>query len=486
MAIPLKPVELGIMNLTPQKLQTLKPVRVLDIYQQSSDNFHPDGLFSVDIFGRIGSDERDNRWSFIDIKLPIFHPLILSELTKLKKLYGDIIAGKKRAVFNDKTKDFEAVDDLSGDTGYYFFISHFHELKFARNQSAKRSDKIDFIEKYRDIAFVNKILVLPAGLRDIEVDENGRSIEGEVNEFYRRLISVSNTIASQTDYNNASYDVARNTMQLAFNGIYDYFNSLLEGKNALIMGKWAKRKIYDATRAVLTANTVTVKKLGDKKTPGANGTVVGLYQVLNGLRPVAIHAVLSFVRRHIQVDGTNRLNLIDPKTFKSRPVEVNNKTMDLWTTSTGIESMIKSLANFSVRGKTITVEGWVFCLLYKDDKMGFKFVFDIDELPEGFDKSNLIPITYYEFFYLVNYRHWNDYPNLITRYPIEREGSIYPSKTYVRVTVNSQTRYEYNDNWELDKEHPCLEFPIMENAEYMDSAAVNATRLAGLGADFSI
>lgn len=483
MSAPLKPVELGILNLTPAQLQTLKPVKVLDIFQQSSDNFHTDGLFSVDIFGRIGSDERDNRWSFIDIKVPIFHPLILAELIKLKNLYGDIITGKKRAIFNPKTRDFEATNDMEGDTGYYFFTSHFHELKLARNQSVRRSDKIDFIEKYRDIAFVTKILVLPAGLRDIETDESGRSIEGEVNEFYRRLISVSNAIASNTDYNNSGYDVARNTMQVAFDNIYNYFNTLLEGKNALIMGKWAKRKIYDATRAVLTANTASVKKLGDKKTPGFNGTVVGLYQALNGLRPVAIHAVLEFVRKHIQVDGTNRLTLLNPKTLKSESVEVNNKTMDLWTTSTGIESIIKSLANFSVRGKPITVEGYVFCLLFKDNKKGFKFIFDIDDIPEGFDRSNAKPITYYEFFYLVNYRRWNNYPNLITRYPIEREGSNYPSRTYVKVTVVSEQRYEYDDNWVLDKENPCLEFPIMDNAEYMDSASVNMTRLAGLGGD---
>ena len=83
-----------------------------------------------------------------------------------------------------------------------------------------------------------------------------------MNEFYRRLISVSNAIASNTDYNNSGYDVARNTMQVAFDNIYNYFNTLLEGKNALIMGKWAKRKIYDATRAVLTANTASVKKTG--------------------------------------------------------------------------------------------------------------------------------------------------------------------------------------------------------------------------------
>ena len=106
MSAPLKPVELGILNLTPTQLQTLKPVKVLDIFQQSSDNFHTDGLFSVDIFGRIGSDERDNRWSFIDIKVPYHFSLITPLLFKRKDIKSIHIGLKIADLMNIRIKCF--------------------------------------------------------------------------------------------------------------------------------------------------------------------------------------------------------------------------------------------------------------------------------------------------------------------------------------------------------------------------------------------
>ena len=46
-------------------VRTMRPVTRTDIYDGVTSNFHEDGLFSITTFGRVGSEERDNNFSFI-------------------------------------------------------------------------------------------------------------------------------------------------------------------------------------------------------------------------------------------------------------------------------------------------------------------------------------------------------------------------------------------------------------------------------------
>ena len=188
--------DFAIMNLTPQILQALKPVKVLDNYDGGSDNFHEDGLFSTSIFGRVGDPGRDLKFSYIATGIEVVHPLIFRNIIKLKKFYSEIIKGNAYAVFDTKKNDFVASDAIDGETGYNFFLSYWDRLVFERNESKQRNARIDFIEKYRHVAKTSNILVLPASLRDLEADPDGRDVEGEINEFYRRIISISNTLSS--------------------------------------------------------------------------------------------------------------------------------------------------------------------------------------------------------------------------------------------------------------------------------------------------
>ena len=70
------PFNIKILALTPDRLKAIRPVRALDIFEGSSENFHPDGLFSVEIFGRVGDERRNRRFSYVDIKVPVFHPVV--------------------------------------------------------------------------------------------------------------------------------------------------------------------------------------------------------------------------------------------------------------------------------------------------------------------------------------------------------------------------------------------------------------------------
>ena len=186
------PFNISILEITDNLLAYIKPVRVLDTFEGSTKNFHEDGLFSQTIFGRVGEQVRNKRFSYIDIKVHIFHPIIFNTLGELKGLYTEIMSGKTYAVWDDEVKDFVKSNALAegSDTGYAFFISKWKDIAFNGQGSERRKINVALIEKFRSVALVNKIVVLPAGLRDYEILEDGRESEDEFNALYRRILAI--------------------------------------------------------------------------------------------------------------------------------------------------------------------------------------------------------------------------------------------------------------------------------------------------------
>ena len=87
------PLNVSLLETGSNRTKGLLPVTSLNMYADSSNDFHPQGLFSNFIFGRQGEDERDVSYSFIDLKTRIFHPLYFKTLTQVNELYGQIILG---------------------------------------------------------------------------------------------------------------------------------------------------------------------------------------------------------------------------------------------------------------------------------------------------------------------------------------------------------------------------------------------------------
>jgi hypothetical protein len=128
------------------------------------------------------------------------------------------------------------------------------------------------------------LIVLPAGLRDVEVDKNNRTTENEINKPYRKILGYSNLIKDiNTDLNIEYINQIRYNIQLSVLEIYTYIKEMLEGKKGMIQDKWASRKIFNSTRNVITSYVPTVTSLGDGNTVSANQTVVGLYQTIKSI-----------------------------------------------------------------------------------------------------------------------------------------------------------------------------------------------------------
>lgn len=480
------PAVFWILHTDPQALRFVREVTRLDIFDGSTSDLHPEGLFSTEIFGMSGSDVRDVTFGKMDMKVEIFNPKIYRDLMSLRELYREILSGKRYAKFDETLGDYTAAheDDEGADTGYAFFANNFPKMKFKKTQSIDRNEKVEFLEKYRARALTRYVVVLPAGLRDIEVDPNGRPIKNELNDDYYRLLAASLTIVPSSDMKSPVYDTIRMTLTRIFHELYSKIETVCDGKNGFWKDKFASRKVMDGTRNVLTAPATYGANLDSPNVPGFDATILGLYQASTQNAPLVIHWLRAGPLAKIVNAGDGDIPLIDKKTLKQTWVDITPKERERWTGLEGLRGIIQLQEDVEARHRPIVIGGCYLSLVYRGDGV-FKILNSIDELPPGYDPKLCTPITLEELIYYCGYSKYAKYATFITRYPYESEDSTYPSRVYVKTTSTGDVRYELNDNWELVKEDEFLavEFPRPGVYTYQDSMSPHTSRYQGLGAD---
>lgn len=485
------PFNIRLLGLTEGKLKGLRPVRSLDIFEGSTKNFHSEGLFSTEIFGRVGDEQRALRFSYIDIRIGILHPVVFNALSDLKQLYAGIMSGTAYAVWNPDIKDFEKSNAVTGKTGYQFFMDHWKDIQFEETKSDKRQLNIDFVTKSYDKALYSKIVVIPAALRDLEI-EDGQMKMDDMNNFYRTFLSVSNTLSDASiKANPESINVARYRLQATFNGLYDYLEAMVRGKKKLILGGWATRAVLNGTRNVITAMDTSVSVLGAPGNPDSNTTIAGLYQSAKAALPVTQYCLANGFLEKVFPSVSAPARLVNRKTLKLEEVQLKPAYYDYYRGNEGLEKLITSFAVADVRHKPLMVDGRYIGLIYKGPDGTFRLMQSIDELPSDRKAEHVSPVTFCELLYIAIYRDnrktkrgINGLPAYVTRYPITGIGSIYPSKLMVKPTVVVETRRELDENWQLmGEDDVAYQFPI-RGANFIETIVPHSSRLQGLSADF--
>lgn len=481
-----KAFNIELMLITQNRLRMLRQTTSTENFEGSTQNFHSDGLFSIETFGRIGSEERSKRFSFIDIKVDILHPFIYAMLSKVKGLYPSIILGRAFAKWDNLEKDFVQSDELNGETGYDFFMRYFHDIRFDIKGDTVRDQRLKVIEKYRRIGIYNKILVIPAGMRDADIDEFGQVTDNEINNYYRTMIGISNTVP-----NNPSgpiYDRTRASLQLTFNNLFAIYFDVVGGKDKLMQKRELYRRVHNGTRNVIVAMNSSVTELGDPNNVNLNHTHVGLFQTAKGLLPVTCYRLRNGILKEcFATVSTGKAKLINPKTLRSEIIDIPAKEVANWTTTEGMERFISKFKNKEERYKYTTIHGYYAALVYLDTGV-FKVFYDINDLPEKFNKENVKPITNGELLYLALGKDWRKYTVTITRFPVTGVGSTYPSLPYIKTTTLADRRYPLDDNWNVINYHTecLLEYPRLRDKvklSWSDTAAPHVSRHSGLGAD---
>lgn len=479
------PFNIELLSTDDNTLRGLRPVISQDIFDGMTKNFNENGLYSSTIFGKVGDERRKQRFAFIEIRLPIFHPVAHKAIVSLKRLYGDILNGKAYARWDSGINDFVAASPMDGETGYGFFIEHWEKIQHEQRPSDMRSENIALLEKYKknkDALLPKRIVVLPAGLRDFEIQDNGKYAEEEVNGLYKRLMALASTIPKTLDPDDAYiYNATRVALQRTFNEIYELFESMIKGKKKLIQGKWASRKIYNGTRNVITSMSTTCTTIGDESNLGINDTIIGMYQFLKAVLPISKYLLRNGFLSKVFTGPSAPALLVDKLTLEQKTVNVKPEIYDSWMTDEGIEKVISLYGEESLRHKAIEINGHYLGLVYKG-KGVYKVFQDIRDLPSGYSIDDVKPLTFIELMYISVARQANKYPIFVTRYPIGSAFSIYPSFIYLKTTTISEKRVELDDNWE-PTDFTANQFPIT-GMPFVESLSPHPSKLKVLNADF--
>lgn len=486
------PFNITILKLDSNNTKNLSKITESAIFDSdaSKERYHPQGLFSDEIFGPKSSTIRNERFAYIDVKLPILHPVIFQALSS-KQLNKDIMSGSAYAIFDYKTNTFIKSDPIDGDTGYNFFIQHLPLLQLEDTGTDGRDLNIKLLNKYRSIATTDKIIVIPAGIRDIDIT-SGRPEYDDINDIYMKLIRLSNNISpSLVEIDASLADKTRYRLQEAFNELYNAIKDRIDGKKKLILGKWAARKVFNTSRNVITSSAPSGRYLKSKANAGFNDTLVSLYQAMKGVLPKTIYQLKHSYLADIFQDINNEAYLINRDTLKLESVKVEPKVFDMYSSDEGLQNLINRYDHESVRHKPVTVAKHYVSLTYTgviDGKKVFKIFRDISTLPSHLSKDDVHPTTYTEMFYYVLAPILNEHNAIITRYPISGPGSCQVCKTKVKTSIQDEVRYLLTDDWTLPEisgidDTPYLSWPIL-GEKTQEAMSPPHSVLGAMGADF--
>lgn len=481
------PFNIFIMDVSQDLVRSMRVTNTTEIFETGTRNFNRDGLFSVETYGTLGSPERDGRFSYTNLNTTIFHPLIYKRLGTLKRLYTEIIEGTRYAIFDEEKKDFMPADELSGQTGFAFFVKHFPSLVISEGDSEIRNLRVRLINENRNKAMMDKILIMPAGLRDIIIEPGGRTSEDEINKYYRAIISIASSISgSSANKNDPIINYSRLQLQRNFNEIFESIFNMIKGKKGFALSKWASRKVMHGTANVITPMNVGTDRLGSIRTPVINDVQLGLYQVLKAVLPKSRYYIRNgWVGQVFSGNTEDDVRLTDPKTLRAVLVKPSPESITRWTTKEGIDGEITRYKILGFRQRPIMVDGYYLGLLYAGPQ-GWRFFADINELPEGFDKKYVYPINMTSLYYLSGYQEWHKMAGIVTRYPVTGPGSTYIGNIYCKTTQRSQALPELDENWRrLGTDFIANEFPDQSpKATHYMTLSPHPSRIAPLGADY--
>jgi hypothetical protein len=461
----------------PTKAETrgLGEVRSPAVLSIDKTTFDDDGLYSTRIFGAVGSQDRMNLFGFIDLKVKIMHPLVWNDFVSLKSLYHDIASGKKYGTFNEETKDIVVSNIEEGHTGYQWVIEQIPKIEFKDNDSNERRDKITVLKKNMDRMLVQYLYIVPAGLREYQLEDNPSGEEHEINDLYRKILNskalVDNINFGVVDV--SSVDAFRFRIQNAVNDVYNYIIEMNDGKNKFVLSSWTKRSIDFGTRSVISALPLNVTKL-EEGADTINQTVAGIYIVLKAISPLVLHQLENlFFSNVINKQSNTARTYIKGTTVAF--TAVRGKEIDKWTTLKGIEEILSEMYDDNFKNSEVTLDGKNVIMVH-DTGDTIEVVDEFTDL----DEKDLRPITYGELFYITILPIIDELYPLVTRYPIDSEGSIYPSKLKVLTTLpprSTTVKVKVNS-----LEFEANEYPTL-GATWTNIISPNTSRWPGLGSD---
>ena len=118
----------------------------------------PDGLLSLEIFGTTSRDRKET-YAYIDLGGPFLHPYVYKVMKRIDRNIEHIVHGRKKYII---TEEGHIKEDPDGYTGLTWLYKNWNKVKFKRNDSNVRTERITLIESTKkDVLFCKQWIVIP-------------------------------------------------------------------------------------------------------------------------------------------------------------------------------------------------------------------------------------------------------------------------------------------------------------------------------------
>lgn len=375
------------------KREFLSEVTSPMMYEPSSTSFHPFGLYSERIFGQVGTPERISKLGYISLHCDILNPIVYLNIIAVCSWYKDLIEGKIYAIYDEKEESFTVVDkdNPEAKTGFAFFMEHVAKLKYQKNDSRTRSDKIDVISKSikDDSYIINHLLVCPAGWRDVKTDSSGKLEVDAVNKLYTSLLVMSTEIksSSTSPLLRSFFDNVKYHIQLKVVELFTHWKTFYEGKTGFGQAHYSKRNLALGTRGVITTPPMLATSPDDPRYIKHNETHLPLYHCAKAFIPVVVHALNVLFTAQIYTLGSIKVPAINPKDLTIKYVEVEPSSVTYALDSKSKHGFINSFSNTLGRHDPVTIDSvdgqsYYMWLVYDldTDIYLFRNIKDLEEL----------------------------------------------------------------------------------------------------------
>lgn len=433
------------------KVNDLKEVTTQTIYQ--SNSFHPNGLFSEEIFGQT-PDERHYRCGYIKLPIHILNPNVAKTIISRS---GGII--KKMAYAEVKCNIVNGVLVASPDgeyTGLRDLYKIWDQIDIRKTLNTRSSDNIDILTKSpKRLIFNDKILVLPPDFRPIGM-KNGRMTKSELNSIYMSILGLKGVSAHTTT--NDIYQIYNKFQEAAIN-VYTFIKNYVGTKNGFfqknLLAKntlWIARNVISAPRYNSDESEISIFRTGYP--------MDSLCTLFNPLVRFQMKQFLSY----------NNIQDIHPNKEEVKSSDINNIYDN---------KMIEDLLRIYMQNP-----GSRFRILYLDPENTKPIMFEAFDIKKNQKISR--PMTLTDVIYLCCKRAIVDADRMVytVRYPIGDYLGAFFSKVYI-LSTNNVTKIQYNG--ETFTSYPDINIDLPHNivaTSFASTITPSNSRLAAIGGDY--
>lgn len=475
------------------------------LFTSKSSEPDPEGLLSYEIFGNPGSVERKQNWGCIDLGNMFVHPHVLYELKRYQANYGVLVAGNEDFFVSPVTGKITMVSNkdplpngVEHGTGVRFLYKVWDKINFDYKgiNSGSTIMRLEFFNSLKkEEVFMSKLPVIPAFYRDMNSNNDKIS---EINQMYRKVLTNAASLKATSGmlelFGTTSSD--RKVQDLLLE-IYQYYVNIFGGTKGFIHKNLMGKTTDFSARAVISmprmdGNTVYDAEVDYETSAFPLATVAKCFApfVKFGIKNI-IQKILSG-RNYITVMDRN-LNLINEPLADDFMNDFNSDSIDemLQLYDTSYEYRLEP---FMVRIKNKKNNGGRIPLAYvnfnkNDDTVKEK------TLEESFQESvdeqkihaneKLHPLTITDMIYMATYNTCKDKCMYITRYPIEDQHNIYPTKMNIIPCIKTEKRTLFGIDY---PKYPVLPRDDKNfhdlNYLFVDTVRPFPTYLKALGGDF--